>query len=62
MEKGKPGQKGAGKPRPGTEQVRSGTHIQKGESERMQVPKQGEQLKPKQEQGKSSKKPGGTGS
>ena len=57
MEKGKTGQKGAGKQRPGTEQVRSGTNIQKGESEKIQAPKQGEQLKQKQEQGKTSKKP-----
>ena len=62
MEKGKTSQKGAGKQRPGTEQVRSGTNIQKGESEKIQPPKGGEQQKQKQEQGKSSKKLGGTGS
>ena len=62
MEKGKTGPKGAAKQRPGSEQVRSGAHIQKGESERIQAPKTGEQQKPKQEQGKTSKKVGGTGS
>ncbi|HBG06988.1 MAG: hypothetical protein A2075_09810 [Geobacteraceae bacterium GWC2_58_44] len=64
MEKSKGAQKGAGKQRPGTEQVRSGTNIQKGEgeSERIQAPKSGEQQKQKQEQGKTSKKTGGTGS
>jgi hypothetical protein len=56
MEKSKTSQKGAGKQRPGTEQVRSGTNLQKGESERIQAPKAGEQQKQKQEQGKSSKK------
>jgi hypothetical protein len=55
MEKGKNPQKGAVKP--GTEQVRSGSHIQKGEAERIQNPKQGEQQKQKQqEQGKQVKK------
>jgi len=61
MEKGKTSQKGTGKQqqqqqRPGTEQVRSGTSIQKGESEKIQTPKTGEQLKQKQEQGKQAKK------
>jgi hypothetical protein len=48
-------QKGAGKQqqsqqqqqRPGTEQVRSGTHIQKGESEKIQQPKPQHQQKVK---------------
>jgi hypothetical protein len=44
MEKSKTPQKGAGKQqqqrqRPGTEQVRSGAHIQKGEHEKIQQPK-----------------------
>jgi hypothetical protein len=61
MEKGKTSQKGAGKQqqqqqRPGSEQVRSGTSIQKGESEKIQTPKTGAQLKQKQEQGKQVKK------
>jgi hypothetical protein len=62
MEKGKASQKGAGKQRPGTEQVRSGTHIQKGASEKITPPKAGEQVQQRHEQGKSSKKVGGTGS
>jgi hypothetical protein len=55
--KNKPGQKGGeshGKQqqqhRPGTEQVRSGTNIQKGEAEKIQQPKAGEPLKQKHEQ------------
>lgn len=62
MVKSKTAQKGAGKERPGSEQVRSGTNIRKDESERIQTPEKGEQQKQKQEQGKSSKKVGGTGS
>ena len=62
MQKSKTAQKGAGKQRPGTEQVQSGTHIQKGQEEKIQAPKAGEQQKQKQEQGKTSKKTGGTGS
>ena len=42
--------------RPGTEQVRSGSNIQKGEGERLQTPKQGEQQKQKEERGKPIKK------
>lgn len=51
MEKSKTSQKGAGKQqqqqqqRPGTEQSRSGTHIQKGESEKIQQPKQQQKVK-----------------
>lgn len=51
MEKSKTAQKGAGKQqqqqqqRPGTEQVRSGAHIQKGESEKIQQPKQQQKVK-----------------
>lgn len=56
MEKSKSAQKGAGKQRPGSEQVRSGTNIQKGESERIQAPEKGEQQKQKEEQGKPVKK------
>lgn len=56
MEKGKTSQKGAGRQHPGTEQVRSGTNLQRGESERIQAPKVEEQQKPKQEQSKSSRK------
>jgi hypothetical protein len=43
-------------PRPGTEQVQSGTNIQKSESERVQTQKVGEQLKQKQVHQKSGKK------
>jgi hypothetical protein len=53
MEKSKTSQKGAGKQqqqqqqqqRPGTEQVRSGSHIQKGESEKIQQPKHQQKVK-----------------
>ena len=62
MQKSKSAQKGAGnKPLPGTEQQRSGTHIQKGEGEEIQAPKSG-QVKQQPERGKTSKKVGGTGS
>lgn len=56
MEKSKAAQKGAGKVRPGTEQVRSGTNLQRGEAEQIQQPKVGEQLKQKQQQGKNVKR------
>ena len=42
--------------RPGSEQVRSGVNIQKGEAEKLQTPKEVEQQKQKQEQGKPFKK------
>lgn len=50
MEKSKTSPKGAGKQqqqqqRAGTEQSRSGTHIQKGESEKIQQPKQQQKVK-----------------
>jgi hypothetical protein len=63
MEKSKTSQKGVGKQHPGTEQVRSGTNLQKGEAEHIQAPKQGQpQQKQQQERGKTGKKVGGTGS
>ena len=43
-------------PRPGTEQVRSGSNIQRGEGEVLRTPKEGQQQKQKQEQGKAGKK------
>lgn len=55
MQKSKTAQKGAGKQRPGTEQVRSGTHIQRSEDEQIEQPKVGGQLK-HQQQGKTGKK------
>lgn len=61
MQKSKTSQKGAGKQRTGSEQARSGTSMQKGEGERIQPPKTGEQMKQKQEQARSgSKKTGGS--
>lgn len=42
--------------RPASEQVRSGANIQRGEGERLQTPKEGEQQKQKQEQVKTGKK------
>lgn len=64
MQKSKSAQKGAGKQRPGSsEQVRSGTSLQKGEGERIQAPKAGEQTRQKQEQARTgSKKSGGSSS
>jgi len=62
MEKSKTPQNAGGKQHPGTEQVRSGTHIQKEQGEKIQAPKSGEQQRPKHEQGKTGKKVGGTGS
>jgi hypothetical protein len=57
MEKGKTSQKGAGKQRPGTEQAQSGTNLQKGQTENIQAPKQGQQKhQQQQERSKSSKK------
>ena len=58
----KAGQGHAKQQRPGSEQVRSGSNIQRSEGEKLQTPKQGEQLKQKEERGKTSKKVGGTGS
>ena len=63
MQKSKSAQKGAGKQRPGSEQVRSGTNLQKDEGEKIQAPRAGEQQKQKPEQARSgSKKTGGTSS
>ena len=63
MQKSKTAQKGAGKQRPGSEQARSGTSLQKDEGEKIQAPRAGEQQKQKQEQARSgSKKTGGTSS
>jgi hypothetical protein len=42
--------------RPGTEQVRSGTSMERSESEKIQAPKVGAQQKQKQGQVKSGKK------
>jgi hypothetical protein len=57
MEKSKSSPKGAGKQqRPGSEQTRSSTNIQKGQEEQIQQPrKQGEQLKQKQGPSKGKK-------
>lgn len=56
MQKSKTAQKGAGKIRPGTEQVRSGTQMQKEQGENIEAPRSGQQQKTKQEQGKNVKK------
>ena len=45
MQKSKSAQKGAGKQRPGSEQARSGTSLQKDEGEKIQAPRAGEQQK-----------------
>jgi hypothetical protein len=42
--------------RPGSEQVRSSTNIQKSEGENLRVPKEGGQQKQKQERGKPGSK------
>lgn len=56
MQKSKTAQKGAGKQRPGTEQVSSTPSMQKGQAEKIQPPQEKEQVKQKQGQGKSGKK------